>query len=223
MQTILSIFGATGDLAKRKLTPALYNLERKNQLDRQLMIMCVSMGDRTNETYRNEVIGFIKEFSKVKLDNKILDRFLKRIYYYRLRFEDTDEYKNLKKMMEKYSGKIYAQCKTIFYLAAPPQYFGAIAKNLAQAELVNRRTKGVSTSVVFEKPFGSDLASAIKLNNLIKKVFDESQIYRIDHYLAKELVQNIIALRFGNTVFGHLWNSQHIDHIQITAATNIVD
>lgn len=215
------IFGATGDLTKRKLMPALYNLELKNQLDTQLMIMCVSMDKKTTEDYRNDVIRFIKEFSKAKLEDKVLGKFLRRIYYYKLRFENGGKYKELRILIEKYAGKKYSECKTIFYLAAPPEYFGTISKNLDKANLVNKGNKSAPTRVVFEKPFGSDLESAIKLNNLIRKYFDEKQIYRIDHYLAKELVQTIMVLRFANTIFEHLWNNQHIEHVQITVAETL--
>lgn len=220
MQTILTIFGATGDLTKRKLLPALYNLERKGQLEENLIILCVSMSERTNEPYRNDVVSYIKEFSKIKLDDNTLGGFLKKIYYYGMRFEDGDKYKNIKELIEKYTAVNYSKHKIVFYLAAPPEYFGVIVNNLRKAGLVNRKNN-TATEVVFEKPFGSDLKSSTKLNNLITKVFDEKQIYRIDHYLAKELVQTIIVLRFSNTIFEHLWNNQHIDHVQITVSETL--
>ncbi len=220
MATILTIFGATGDLSKRKLLPALYNLERKNQLEEDLIVLCVSMSDRTTESYRNDAINYIKEFSKLKLKDKIINKFLKRIHYHGLKFEHGYKYDQLKELIEKYTCKNYSECKAIFYLAAPPQYFGTIADNLEKAGLVSRRNK-IPARVVFEKPFGSDLESAAKLNNLITEVFEENQIYRIDHYLAKELVQTIMVLRFSNTIFEHLWNSQHIDHVQIAVAETL--
>lgn len=179
------------------------------------------MNKKTTDAYRNDAIKFIKEFSKAKVEDKALDKFLKRIYYYPLRFEHGNKYKILRRLIEKYAGNKYAKCKTIFYLAAPPEYFGTISRNLEKAKLVNRENNAVPTRVVYEKPFGSDLESAIKLNNLVRKFFDEKQIYRIDHYLAKELVQTIMVLRFANTIFEHLWNNQHIEHVQITVAETL--
>tara|TARA_Y100000310_G_scaffold293782_1_gene323664 strand:- start:31340 stop:32854 length:1515 start_codon:yes stop_codon:yes gene_type:complete len=220
--SILVLFGATGDLTKRKLLPALYNLERQQQLQDKLSIVCVAKDETLLEDFRKYSRESIKTYSKIKIDEKILSKFIKRINYYQLRFEEEEKYLTLRSLIEKITGNKYEDCNNMFYLAAPPEYFGTIAENLKKSNMVvKNKKKGIPTKVVFEKPFGSDLDSARKLNKLITKVFDEDQIFRIDHYLAKELVQNIMVLRYANTIFEHLWNNKHIDHVQITVAETL--
>ena len=213
---ILSIFGATGDLTKRKLLPALYHLEKQKQLSRSLKVFCIAKDNYSTEEFRVYASKHIKQVSKIKLDNKILKKLIKRIEYHQLRFQETPKYKSLKKLIEKTTNKKYNKLNNIFYLAAPPNFFGTITKNIKKSKLENNLT-----NVIFEKPFGYDLKSAKRLNKLITNVFEEKQIYRIDHYLAKELVQNILVLRFANTIFEHLWNRDHISHIQITVAEKL--
>jgi len=204
--SVLVIFGATGDLSHRKLLPALYFLEYERKLDKDFSIVFVARRPMTDEEFRKEAILSIKKFSKLKIKKDILNKISKRIRYFNLEFNQKDRYIDLRK-------KISGKC--IFYLATSPEFFSVIVKNLSAAELSK------SNYVVFEKPFGENLGSAKKLNSDIRKVFKEEQIYRIDHYLAKELVQNLLVMRFGNSIFEPLWNTQYIDHIQITLAETL--
>jgi len=219
--SILTLLGATGDLTHRKLLPALYFLEYSGHLDKSLRIICVARKPKTDNEFRKEVRVSIKKFSRIRIDDKILDKTLKRIYYFQLEFNDTAGYAELRKFLEKICRKPCSKCDKIFYFATSPEFFESIVKNLNKAKLTSKKHKQPFSRVVFEKPFGKDLRSAKKLNNAIRKVFHEEHIYRIDHYLAKELVQNLIVLRFGNSIFEPLWNTKYIDHVQITVAETL--
>ena len=213
------IFGATGDLAKRKLLPALYFLERERQLKDNFRVICIARKKKTPVQYRNEAAESIKKFSRIKVNDDVLGKLLSRISYLQLEFSNYGDYINLKKAIEGISGENCGNCERIFYLAVPPSFFGIITDNLKKFGLAEKKSGSDKYSrVMFEKPFGNDLKSAKELNSQIKKVFDEKQIYRIDHYMAKELVQNLLVLRFANSIFEPLWNKDYIDHIQITVA-----
>jgi len=216
---VLIIFGATGDLTQRKLLPALYFLEHEGKLGRSFSIMCLARRQRTDDEFRKEAKKSIRRYSRIKIKENILSNMIKRIHYHRVEFNEEERYKSLKKSIRRHSGKNSAKCKYIFYLATSPEFFSVIVKNLSAAKLANKTKK--SNYVVFEKPFGKNLDSARKLNSDIRKVFNEEQIYRIDHYLAKELVQNLLVMRFGNSIFEPLWNTKYIDHIQITVAETL--
>jgi glucose-6-phosphate 1-dehydrogenase len=218
---IFTIFGATGDLTHRKLLPALYFLDSEQYLGNNFSIICVARREKTNEQYREEAKASIRKFSKRKVEEKILNRILKRIHYYRLEFHQKKEYIDLGKYIKKLSKPHTTACNTIFYLATLPDFFNVIVKNLGKAGLARKNSKEHYSRVVFEKPFGKNLKTATKLNKEIRKVFNESKIYRIDHYLAKELVQNLIVMRFGNLIFEPLWNTKYIDHVQITVAETL--
>jgi len=211
------IFGATGDLTHRKLLPALYFLENEGRLERDFSIICVARKEKTGEEFRKEAEKSIRRYSRIKIKENILKTIVKRIFYHRLEFHERGEYVSLKKRIKNISGK--NPCKYIFYLATSPEYFSTIVKNLSATKLANKFAN--SNYVVFEKPFGKNLKTAKKLNSDIRRVFNEEQIYRIDHYLAKELVQNLLVMRFGNSVFEPLWNTKYIDHIQIMVAETL--
>lgn len=216
---ILSIFGATGDLAGRKLLPALYYLEKEGHLKKNFRVVCIARRQKTAEEFRNEVKESIKNFSRVKVSDDTLSRFVSRIYYHQLEFSNEEDYVNLRKFIEQISSDKCPRCERIFYLAVSSQFFSQIINNLKKSGLAKRqRSPKHYNRIMFEKPFGHDLSSAKELNRSIKKVFDESQIYRIDHYMAKELVQNMLVLRFANSIFEPLWNREYIDHVQITVA-----
>lgn len=219
---ILSIFGATGDLANRKLLPALYYLEQERQINENFRAVCIARKEKSHEQYRKEAANSIRKFSRVKVNEDVLNRLIPKIYYRRLEFSNPKDYENLKKTIENISGEKCSSCERIFYLAVPQSFFGVIAYNLKRFRLAEKeRGHKTYNRVVFEKPFGHDLRSAKELNNAITGVFDEKQVYRIDHYTAKELVQNLLVLRFANSIFEPLWNREYIDHIQITVAETL--
>ncbi|MDP3766264.1 MAG: glucose-6-phosphate dehydrogenase [Nanoarchaeota archaeon] len=219
---IMLIFGATGDLAKRKLLPALYYLEKENQLKQDFKVVCIARKEKTHEIYRNEASGSIRQFSRIKTDESILKKLISRIYYLQLEFSKTDDYAKLKKFVEIISGGKCSKCERIFYLAVTSSFFGPIINNLKRHGLAKRQSSAKAYNrVMFEKPFGHDLESARGLNKSITEVFHEKQIYRIDHYMAKELVQNLLVLRFANSIFEPLWNKKYIDHVQITVAETL--
>lgn len=219
---ILSIFGATGDLTSRKLLPALYYLEQEKQIDENFRAICIARKEKSNEQYRREVSDSIRKFSRVKVNEEVLGRLIPKIHYHRLEFSSPEDYVNLKKTIENVSGEKCRRCERIFYLAVPPSFFGVIANNLKRFGLAEKNGGDKAYNrVVFEKPFGHSLDSAKGLNRSITGAFDEKQIYRIDHYTAKELVQNLLVLRFANSIFEPLWNREYIDHIQITVAETL--
>jgi glucose-6-phosphate 1-dehydrogenase len=224
-ECIFVILGATGDLAKRKLIPALYKLAASGSICRFALIG-VSIDKTTMQAILHEARTFIPT-----IDDSIWAKFQECIYYYQMDFHNTAAYPGLKNLLE-------AACQThklcgnkLFYLATMPHHFSVITENLARYDIAEKHKagkhteKGTWSRVVYEKPFGSDLKSARALNRAIKKVFDEKQVFRIDHYLGKELVANIALARFTNRVFEPLWNNKHIDSVQIvlSEATGIQD
>lgn len=219
---ILSIFGATGDLASRKLLPALYYLEREGLLKKDFRVICIARRQKTNEECKKDAEESIKKFSRVKINEDVLSKFVSRISYQKLEFSSIEDYANLKELMGKIAHKECSKCERIFYLAVPSGFFKVIVNNLRAAGLAKRQSSMEAYNrIMFEKPFGLDLISAKELNKSITKVFDEKQIYRIDHYMAKELVQNLLVLRFANSIFEPLWNKIYIDHVQITVAETL--
>ncbi|MBL7055760.1 glucose-6-phosphate dehydrogenase [Candidatus Woesearchaeota archaeon] len=216
----LVIFGATGDLTHRKLIPALYFLEYQNHLPKDFNIVCVARRNKSPEEYRKEAKKSIKEFSRIKIDEKILNSVLKKIHYQKLEFGNLYDYLGLIDFLKSINGMDF-KCGLIFYLATAPKFFKTIINNLASSQLSGKNKKFNANKVAFEKPFGKNLWTAKLLNNNIRKVFHENQIYRIDHYLAKELVQNLLVMHFGNSTFEPLWNTEFIDHVQITVAETL--
>ncbi|HLG24585.1 MAG TPA: glucose-6-phosphate dehydrogenase [Candidatus Nanoarchaeia archaeon] len=219
---VLCIFGATGDLANRKLLPALYYLEQESKLSDSFRVVCVARKEKIHEDFREDAAKSIRSFSRMKVDDKNLQKLLSKIYYHKLEFSSFEDYEKLKSGIEQLSGQDCSECERIFYLAVPPEFFKIIAQNLKKSGLASRQQKSKPYNrVMFEKPFGHDLKSSSELNHEITQVFDENQIYRIDHYMAKELVQNLLVLRFANSIFEPLWNKNYIDHIQITVAESL--
>ncbi|HEV7157774.1 MAG TPA: glucose-6-phosphate dehydrogenase [Caulobacteraceae bacterium] len=216
----LVIFGARGDLAKRLLVPALYNLETAHRLPKAFHIVGVDHGDCDDERLRKDLGAFLRElasdknseFGAAKIDARAWSALAKTMRYQKGDFEDAATYAALAKTLGDRSA--------IFYLAAAPRFFGPIVDQLGKAGLTHEG-KGVFRRVVIEKPFGDDLASAKALNTRILKVLGEPQIFRIDHFLGKETVRNIMAVRFANGVFEPLWNRLHVDWVEITAAETV--
>lgn len=217
----LFLFGANGDLVKRLLMPALYNLSRDGLLDRNLRIVGVDHNPATVEEFAGRLHAFMAERDKGGegtakcLDEKLWARLAKRLDYQTGDFLDPATYQALAKRID-----TTRHGNAIFYLATSPRFFPEVAQRLGQAGLLDESAGGFRR-VVVEKPFGTDLASAEALNACLLKVMGERQIYRIDHYLGKETVQNILVSRFSNGLFESFWNNHYIDHVQITAAETV--
>ena len=215
---VLVIFGASGDLTKRKLLPALFHLRQVDLLPKQFAIVGVArrpLGDEFAEDMRAGII----EFGGVDASDPKLDEFVKHISYFPLNFDDPQSYAGLKAELERIAAEKGIGDNRLFYLATAPEFFAGIVENLG-AQGMAQPEKG-KVAVVIEKPFGHDLDSARELNHQVNAVFHENQVFRIDHYLGKETVQNILVFRFANGIFEPIWNRNYIDHVQITAAETL--
>jgi glucose-6-phosphate 1-dehydrogenase len=206
------VFGGTGDLARRKLIPALYQRQVAGQLSEPTRIIAVTRAQMTTEEYRNFALEALNEFIKPeeRIDQQI-EIFLSRLYYITLDAKTDSGWNSLSDFLSDASQKIRA-----FYLAVSPSLFGDIASRLKQYNLITDNSR-----IILEKPLGRDLSSAKELNNIIGNDFTEKQIFRIDHYLGKETVQNLMALRFANALYEPLWNAAYVEHIQITVAETV--
>jgi len=208
----LVIFGGTGDLSQRKLLPALFHRDRDGQFSEDSRILSVSRG----EMARDQFIGFVREaldshLAEDEFDEATWQRFAQRLSYMRLDVTTTEGWSELASALAAEPNHV-----RVFYLATLPSLYGSTASNLARAGLINPRSR-----IVLEKPVGSDFASARAINDEVGQVFEESQVYRIDHYLGKETVQNLAALRFANSLFEPLWRHAAVDHVQITVAEDL--
>jgi glucose-6-phosphate 1-dehydrogenase len=210
----LIIFGASGDLSQRKLIPALFHLSQKGLIGARLRILGTGRTTFSDDAFRHHV--------SIEDDTDSWNDFAQRLSYLTGSYDDPAAYKELKSRLEAWCDQEDGPHNRLFYLAVPPKVYPEIIRQLASAGL-NINEHGW-THVIIEKPFGHDLESARKLNDMVHTCFEENQVYRIDHYLGKETVQNILAFRFANYVFDELWGHHHIDHVQITAAeTSRVD
>ncbi len=217
---VFVIFGATGDLTKRLLMPALYNLHANKLLPDKFAIVGVSNVQMSSEDFRKQLGDQIKQFATTKVSDELWKFFDQRLSYMAGDFKDPATYQQLKSELEKIDKAQGTPGNYLFYTAVSPSFFGEIVKQLAGAELT-KETDGHWRRVIIEKPFGHDLESANALNSEIAACIHENQTYRIDHYLGKETVQNIMAFRFGNGFFEPLWNNSYIDHVQITVAETV--
>jgi glucose-6-phosphate 1-dehydrogenase len=216
----LVIFGAAGDLTKRLLLPALYNLRRSKLLPEDFAIVGVARNERNDETFRAEVEADLRAFATETVVAEDSRWFGERTYYLQGDFDDPATYAKLTQRLAEVGARHNTSGNCLFYLATPAQVFATIVGRLGEAGLT-REEAGKWRRVIIEKPFGADLPSAQALNRRLLGVLGESQIYRIDHYLGKETVQNIMVFRFANGIFEPLWNRNHIDHVQITVAETI--
>jgi len=217
---ILVIFGATGDLAGRKLYPALYNLAQDQLLPECFAVVAVGRKAKSNQDAQADIIESIKAFSRTEYTGSDEDlEFLKCFHYFQLDFYDSAGYAGLKKLLDGIDQQCQTEGNRVFFLAVAPEHFAPIALELKAHGMAHNQ--GSWQRVVIEKPFGHDLESAQKLNSVIRSTFAEEQIYRIDHYLGKEMVQNLMVLRFANTLFEPVWNNKYIDHVQITFAETV--
>lgn len=217
---VMVIFGATGDLTKRKLIPALLNLAQEEVLSKQFAIIGVAGNDLASETFRKTLGEEMPQFAPDPIDLKMWDWLKERIYFVRGDFQEADTYKRLKQQIDEVNKTHHTDGNKFFYLAVAPRFFAPIVQQLGDAGLT-KQEDGKWARIIVEKPFGHDLASAVQLNADLKKVLSESQIYRIDHYLGKETVQNVMVFRFTNNIIEPLWNRNYIDHVQITAAETV--
>jgi len=216
---VMVIFGASGDLTKRKLIPALYNLAKDNLLSKEFALVGFARNELTSEQFRDEIGKEIGNFATTTIDPDLWHWFSRRIYYLSGDFAAPEAYKALGDLLETIDKEHGTRGNYFYYLATAPAFFGPIITQLGNAGLVNENH--CWRRVIIEKPFGHDYESAIALNKEIRKVLDEKQIYRIDHYLGKETVQNILVFRFANGIFEPIWNRRYIDHIQITVAETV--
>lgn len=214
--TIL-LFGASGDLARRKMFPALYHMLASQKI-RNFAIVGAAIDDTTADALIEGARAFI-----ANVHDDLLNQMRERTFYHRLNFRDQKDFASLSAQLKKIESQFNLSGNRMIYLAAPANFFCDITNNLAASKIATRKNEHERpwNRIVYEKPFGNDLASAHEINECIKKSFDESQIYRIDHYLTKELVSNIALVRFTNCVFEPLWNNRYIDQVQITISEKI--
>ncbi|MRH44594.1 glucose-6-phosphate dehydrogenase [Aquibacillus halophilus] len=214
-KSIIVIFGATGDLANRKLYPSIYRLYRNKELSEDFAVIGVARRPLTNDEFRSNVRKSVNHFEDEKVDH---DTFASHFHYHPFDVTDLKSYQRLNDLISTLDVEYRTEGNRIFYLAMAPNFFGTIAANLKSEGLTT--TKGWSRLVI-EKPFGHNFESARELNDQIRQAFTEDQIYRIDHYLGKEMVQNIEVIRFANAIFEPLWNNQFISNIQITSSETL--
>jgi len=209
------IFGASGDLTRRKLMPALYNLFRQNQMPEGFAILGSGRTRMEDDSFRKEMFSAIPNHSVISgdKDRRALDRFLSRLYYIPLNVYDSKEYENLRERISSLNRELNLADNIIYYLATPPVLYEEIPLYLAENGL-----NKPSCKLIIEKPFGNDFSSAIRLNRELLKFYTEDQLYRIDHYLGKETVQNILVTRFSNHIFEPLWNRNYVHHVEITSS-----
>ncbi|MEJ2004798.1 MAG: glucose-6-phosphate dehydrogenase, partial [Cyclobacteriaceae bacterium] len=217
--TVFIIFGGTGDLAWRKLVPAIYNLYLDDWMPEHFAVIGNGRSELTDDDYREKLHSGIDKFSRRGApDKKTWKAFSDHIYFQSADIKDPKTFKDLEKRVNRFKKEWGGDINVIFYLAVAPRFFSTIAEHVAKTKLASDKEH---TRIVIEKPFGHDLESARELNGLLCSMFDESQIYRIDHYLGKETVQNIMTFRFANAIMEPVWNRNYIDHVQISVSEQL--
>jgi len=221
---IMIIFGATGDLTARKLMPALYNLQREGQLPTNFACCGFARREKTDEIFRKEMKNAIEKYSRIKpIEESVWDTFQNQLFYHRSHFDDDSGYKSLLCLLSDLDMQFGTQGNRLYYLSTQPSYFATIIQKLQQHKLLYnyKECGGKWSRVIIEKPFGHDMQSARELQRKLMQHLSERQIYRIDHYLGKETVQNLLVFRFSNAIFENLWNHHYIDHVQCTVAEHL--
>lgn len=218
------IFGATGDLTSRRLVPALYNLNREGLLPAHYACVGFARRDKDHDQFRKEMETAVNQHSRVTpVDPKLWENFAERLFYHTSEFDNDEGYERLKTLLEELDTRFGTRGNRVFYLSTQPSFFPTIVQKLHQHGLIVNPSEESErfSRVIIEKPFGHDYSSAVELQQHISQYLHESQIYRIDHWLGKETVQNLLVFRFANSIFESLWNSNHIDHVQITVAESL--
>src|SRR5712692_8512745 len=218
----LVVFGASGDLAHRKLIPALYNLAVSAHLPAAFGIVGVSKSEYSHAEFAREMREAVAQYSRTKpIDEEVWQDFGAALRYVAGSFDDPQAFVKLKAQLEELDRTRATRGNRLYYFATPPSTFPVLLKQLKEAGLINPPNAPAFTRVVIEKPFGRDLASARALNRLVLETCDERQVFRIDHYLGKETVQNLLVFRFGNSIFEPIWNQKYVDHVEITAGEEL--
>lgn len=215
---IYVIFGASGDLAKRKLIPALYSLYVNQQVPDNFIVMGVSRTNYSDGVYREKMKEALIEFNEIS-DARKIDAFIEKLYYQPLNYDNRQDYFDLKERLNNLQEEKGIPGNIVFYLSTPPKLYGEVPVHLAKVGLNNEEDGW--KRLIIEKPFGYDLESALKLKDILLKYWDENQLYRIDHYLGKETVQNLLVTRFSNGIFEPLWNSKYIHHVEVTSSESL--
>lgn len=219
---LVVIFGASGDLTKRKLIPAMFDLARQGLLPSGFAIVGVARTPMTDDSFREYMHEAMKEFGRLTDTEKVLwERFARGLHYHSMDPGTLEEYEGLKQYLGTLNRSHNTGGSVLFYLSTPPSLYEPIVRNLGATHLNVPENSGGWVRIIIEKPFGVDLSSARKLNEEVLSVFRESQVYRIDHYLGKETVQNLLVFRFANGIFEPIWNRNYVDHVQITAAETV--
>ncbi len=220
---ILVIFGATGDLTARKLMPSIYNLAHENRLPAAFACVGFARREKSREQFQQEMESSVRQYGRFKpINEKIFKDFKEQIYYHQSEFDDDAGYESLRESLENLDEKLGTRGNRVYYLATQPSFFPGICEKLHKHGLIYPHDSEERFSrVIIEKPFGSDYTSAKALQKRLEGYMDENQIYRIDHYLGKETVQNLLVFRFANSIFESHWNSRYIDHVEITVAEDL--
>jgi len=216
------LFGASGDLAKRKVIPAMFDLAQHNSLGERYAIVGFARTPMTDESFRSTIGEAAKTISEVgPIDPGKWGEFANNLYYSAGEYGDQNSYAQLAKRLAELDAEKKLGGNRLFYLSTPPEVYPDIVEQLGRAGLARPASPNSWVRIIIEKPFGRDLASAKELNQIVLNVFEEKQVYRIDHYLGKDTVQNLLVLRFGNGIFEPLWNRNYVDHVQITASETL--
>jgi glucose-6-phosphate 1-dehydrogenase len=219
---VLTIFGASGDLTKRKLIPALYNLALEKRLPERFAVVGYARSEMSHDAFREKMREGIGEFSRTGVDESVWQQFASTLYYISGDYQEPEGYQSLKDFIDGFDRGNRVLPVRVFYLATPPELYSTVIERISAVNLVPKESDPESrTRVIIEKPFGTDLHTARELNRRVHEGLDERQVYRIDHYLGKETVQNIMVFRFANAVFEPIWNRRYVDHVQITAAETV--
>jgi glucose-6-phosphate 1-dehydrogenase len=216
------LFGASGDLAKRKVIPAMYDLAQNKSLGERYTILGFARTQMTDDAFRSTLGEAAKTISEVgPIDPAKWDEFASNLHYCSGEYADQNSYTQLAKRLAELDAEKKLGGNRLFYLSTPPEVYPDIVEHLGRSGLAHPGSPGSWVHIIIEKPFGRDLASAKELNKIVLSVFEEKQVYRIDHYLGKDTVQNLLVLRFGNGIFEPLWNRNYVDHVQITASETL--
>jgi glucose-6-phosphate 1-dehydrogenase len=213
----LVIFGASGDLTNRKLIPALHSLDCEGRLAPEMRVLGIARTPLSDETFRDQLCEGVAKFGR--LEPSAWEEFSRRLFYMPGDYDDPQTYRDLGARLDAWDRQDGIAGNRLFYLAIPPELYPVVVGHLGEAGL--NRSPACWVRIIIEKPFGRDLSSAGELNNKVHAYFDEGQVYRIDHYLGKETVQNIMAFRFANYIFEEMWGRNYVDHIQITVVEDV--